>query len=134
MGPSVKFVSAIKDSFFNKRQRQCDDKIDIDSTINYWAITSGSSSVYLVMIKKISWCQDQYCCSQASTLFELPRQQARQKPSTCSHNMHPLKKECKNSLEKVRDLESKKCGSSAENDRQVVGGETKKMNASSLNK
>ena len=41
---------------------------------------------------------------------------------------------CKNSLEKVRDLESEKCGSSAKNNRQVVGGETKKMNASSLNK
>ena len=41
---------------------------------------------------------------------------------------------CKNSLEKVRDLESEESGGSAENDRQVVGGETKKMNASSLNK
>ena len=41
---------------------------------------------------------------------------------------------CKNSLEKVRDLESEECGGSAENEGQVIGSETKKMNASSLNK
>ena len=41
---------------------------------------------------------------------------------------------CKNSWETVRDLESEESSGSAENERQVVGSETKKMNASSLNK